>query len=241
MPGRIITLWSAPRSRSTAFFRSMAERGDLTALHEPFCNLKDHGRTEVLGRTLRTVRELKDTIVELAERQGVFLKETTDRSHDPILDDHEFAARITHSFLMRRPDEIAASFYAIKPDMTCEEVGIENLWTTYARVAEFSPSPPPVVDSDDLVADPEMTMARYCRAVGIPFQRAALTWAVGHRREWRLTNEWHESIARSAHFSSQNTVYRATVENTPVLTQFSSHHWPFYERLRALKLTAPNE
>ena len=35
----IFALWSAPRARSTAFFPSMAERGDLTVLHEPFSNL----------------------------------------------------------------------------------------------------------------------------------------------------------------------------------------------------------
>src|SRR6266699_2028245 len=29
-------LWGAPRSRSTAFCRTMIERGDLTGVHEPF-------------------------------------------------------------------------------------------------------------------------------------------------------------------------------------------------------------
>jgi hypothetical protein len=40
MPGSqqapVLMLWSSPRSRSTAFFRMMAERGDFTAVHEPF-------------------------------------------------------------------------------------------------------------------------------------------------------------------------------------------------------------
>jgi hypothetical protein len=40
----VFALWSAPRARSTAFVRSMVERGDLIALHEPFCNLADFGR-----------------------------------------------------------------------------------------------------------------------------------------------------------------------------------------------------
>jgi len=30
----VFALWSAPRARSTAFFRSVAERGDVTVLHE---------------------------------------------------------------------------------------------------------------------------------------------------------------------------------------------------------------
>jgi hypothetical protein len=40
-PG-LIMMWAAPRSRSTAFFRCMLEYG-LVALHEPFCNIADHG------------------------------------------------------------------------------------------------------------------------------------------------------------------------------------------------------
>src|SRR5690348_1759329 len=47
----VFSLWSAPRARSTAFFRSMAERSDMTVLHEPFCNLRDYGETEAGAQT----------------------------------------------------------------------------------------------------------------------------------------------------------------------------------------------
>ena len=49
----VFALWSAPRARSTAFFRSMAERGDMTVLHEPFCNLRDYGETDAGGANVR--------------------------------------------------------------------------------------------------------------------------------------------------------------------------------------------
>ncbi len=42
----VFALWSAPRALSTACFRSMVERGDVIALHEPFCNLADFGETD---------------------------------------------------------------------------------------------------------------------------------------------------------------------------------------------------
>jgi hypothetical protein len=47
----VFALWSAPRTRSTAFFRPMAKRGDMVVLHEPFCNLRDYGETDAGGRT----------------------------------------------------------------------------------------------------------------------------------------------------------------------------------------------
>lgn len=45
----LLMLWSAPRSRSTAFFRMMAERGDFTVVHEPFSYLAEFGYADVAG------------------------------------------------------------------------------------------------------------------------------------------------------------------------------------------------
>ena len=42
-------LWSAPRARSTAFFRMMIERGDFTGVHEPFSYLAEFGYAEAGG------------------------------------------------------------------------------------------------------------------------------------------------------------------------------------------------
>lgn len=234
MSGRLVALWSAPRSRSTAFFRSMLERRDIVALHEPFCDLADHGETEVLGQTLRSLGGLKKVLVELARTETVFLKETTDHPHSALLADSEFAAHMTHTFLVRRPDEIAASYYALKPDMTCAEVGVEHLWRIYVAAAESAPSPPLVIDSSYLVADPDSTMEAYCASIGLPFVSDSLNWAAGGRPEWRQTERWHVTVANTTRFTARTTRYGSTVSNTPLLSEFSAHHWTFYERLLAI-------
>ena len=61
----VFALWSAPRARSTAFFRSMAERGDMTVLHEPFCNLRDYGETDAgdRERSIRLCRSLPGCVM----------------------------------------------------------------------------------------------------------------------------------------------------------------------------------
>ena len=51
-PG-LVTLWAAPRSRSTAVFRSMVEHGGLVTVHEPFDNIGDHGSTKVDGHPVQ--------------------------------------------------------------------------------------------------------------------------------------------------------------------------------------------
>ncbi|HEX4431508.1 MAG TPA: hypothetical protein VHZ96_19725 [Frankiaceae bacterium] len=52
-------LWSAPRSRSTAFFRMMAERGDFTVVHEPFSYLAELGYADVAGERITSAAGLE--------------------------------------------------------------------------------------------------------------------------------------------------------------------------------------
>jgi len=53
----------------------------------------------------------------LREAQGssVFLKDTMDHQYDDVLADRRFLAEARHAFLIRRPEEIAASYYALFP------------------------------------------------------------------------------------------------------------------------------
>jgi len=50
----MLMLWSAPRSRSTAFYRMMIERGDFTGVHEPFSHVAVFGNVEISGGPLAT-------------------------------------------------------------------------------------------------------------------------------------------------------------------------------------------
>jgi hypothetical protein len=70
----VFALWSAPRTRSTAFFRSMVERGDMTVLHEPFCKLRDFGETDAGARTFDSPRTLLDWLLDETHDIRVFLK-----------------------------------------------------------------------------------------------------------------------------------------------------------------------
>jgi len=69
----VFALWSAPRTRSTAFFRSMAERGGMTVLHEPFCNLRDYGETDAGGRTFDSALSLLAWLRDETHGMRVFL------------------------------------------------------------------------------------------------------------------------------------------------------------------------
>jgi hypothetical protein len=75
MPMAVFALWSAPRTRSTAFFRSMVERGDMTVLHEPFCKLRDFGETDAGARTFDSPLSLLDWLRDETHGMSVCLKD----------------------------------------------------------------------------------------------------------------------------------------------------------------------
>jgi hypothetical protein len=239
----VFALWSAPRARSTAFFRSMLERGDLLALHEPLEGLIYLGPIEVRGRTFEAAESLLDWLRDATDGVSVFLKETSGaKVLDLVRADARFLAEARHAFLIRRPEEIAASLHAViesihrtdpeYPDMRLESIGLEALHGLHAAVDRAGGHRPVVIDSDDLVTRPEATMAAYCAAVGLPFLPDALAWEPGERPEWRRTARWHVDASASSRFERRARHYADTVETSDALARFAAHHRPFYEELR---------
>ena len=201
------------------------------------------GDTEVEGRTFESPASLLAWLREETHDVSVFLKETTDsRVREVVLADRRFLAEARHAFLIRRPEEIAASLYAVirpssadaqYPDMRVESIGLEALHELHAAVRDAGGTDPVVIDSDDLVARPEATMAAYCAAVGLPFIPQALTWEPGERAEWRRSARWHADVSATSGFERRERRYTHTVETSDELARFAAHHRPFYEQLHA--------
>lgn len=238
-PPRILALWSAPRSRSTAFLRMMVERGDFLVLHEPFSHVVDFGATTVDGREVRSEPELIAAIRALAGKTPVFFKDTTDFAYPGLLADAAFLGDATHTFIIRDPADMLASYFALTPDLRLADVGIERLSRIYDRVCAVTGRDPVVVSSEDLVACPEQTVRAYCAAVGIPFLPGALSWRPDMLPEWRHTSRWHESTSRTNGFAAPSSAYRHTVANHPLLARYHAYHLPYYERLFSRRLRVP--
>jgi hypothetical protein len=120
--------------------------------------------------------------------------------------------------------------------MRIEEVGLEALHELHAAVGDAGGHPSVVIDSDDLVARPEATMAAYCAAVELPFIPRALTWAPGERPEWRRSARWHSDVSASSGFRQRERRYTHTVESSDELARFAAHHLRFYEQLHVQRL-----
>ncbi len=228
-----LMLWSVPRSRSTAFFRMMAERGDFTVVHEPFSYLVMYGHTDVRGTRAGSEPELVEALLGLNGQ--VFAKETTGVRYPAVLSTPEFLDGWTHTFLIRDPRETIPSYLKLEPDARTESIGFGFLHEIYTAVAERTGRQPVVIDAADLVRDPKKTVEAYCAATGISFIPEALSWRPAQRPEWQPSRRWHETVAASTGFGALSSE-PAPVPDA-VATRYLRHHLPLYEALRARRLT----
>lgn len=235
MPERIpvLALWSAPRSRSTAFARMMAERGDRVVVHEPFSQVVDFGEAKVGDRVAHTERDVLAALRAIAAEDPVFFKDTTDFHYPDLLADRSFLTAATHTFIIRDPAEAIASHHALNPDLGRDEIGFARLHEIFTAVRAATGATPVVIDSDDLLDRSADTVRAYCSAVGIPFLPDALSWQPGMRSEWQATSRWHESTSRTAGFTRGADGAAAAVAANPVLRAYLDFHRPYYEQLRA--------
>jgi hypothetical protein len=232
---RVLVLWSAPRSRSTAFERMMRERGDFTVLHEPFSHLADYGTTTVDDEVISSEPALIAALRQPS--RPLFVKDTTDFHYPHVLADAEFLRGATHTFIIRHPREAIASHFALNPELGRDEIGIARLYEIFAAVLAATGITPVVVDSDDLVRQPAETIERYCALVDIPFVPEALSWAPGMAPGWQRSERWHQDTVTTDTFAPRTQHYETSVEDSPVLAEYLRFHLPFYERLREHRLT----
>ena len=159
---RIVALWGVPRSTSTAFMRMMCNRGDMTCFHEPFGEAFYYGEHPLYpgfrhGDETRpgfTIESVFDNIQQQASRGPVFLKDF------PCYINHmwtpEFLSHFTHSFLIRDPEKTITSYFDKDPDVLECELGFAEQRALFDLLTALNHgTPPPVIDSDDLLDDPE--------------------------------------------------------------------------------------
>jgi hypothetical protein len=214
----------------------MVERGDFLVIHEPFSHCSDFGVAEVGPERVQSEPELIEAILNLSTTSPVFFKDTTDFHYPHLLTHTRFLREATHTFILRHPAAVIASHFALNPQLTCAEIGIERLAEIFEAVVAETGRTPVVIDSEDLVDRPAATVAAYCAEVGIPARPEALTWAPGVLPAWARTSRWHASTAQSSGFTGQARQYQDGVENNPVLAGYLAHHLPYYERLWSARL-----
>ena len=219
---KILTLWATPRSTSTAFEWMMRMRGDMQCFHEPFGEPWYKGESpkwprikadspRVAGLTFESVW---DTLKTAAEKGPVFSKDFPHYVKHMWTD--AFLENFSHSFLIRDPAKVATSMFKHWPDFVLNEIAFVEQRQLFDCLTEKHGITPPVIDSDDLLENPQAIVELYCQAVGIEFKAEALTWEPGDRDEvsWYDGGSWHANLRNSDGLKAQPRQY-IDINNAP--------------------------
>ncbi|RKS08418.1 hypothetical protein DFP74_4115 [Nocardiopsis sp. Huas11] len=214
----------------------MDERGDLAVVHEPFSHVVDFGEAVIGDRVATSESGVIDALRRLSRDVPVFFKDTTDFHYPGLLADTDFLRDAAHTFLIRDPEEVIASHFALDPDADREAMGFRRLHEIHAAVDRVVGRRPPVITAEDLVETPERTVEAYCAAVGLPYRSHALSWEPGMLPSWRRAERWHHDVAHTSGFSRGTRTYQHTVHNHARLASYRAYHEPYYQALHATRL-----
>lgn len=221
----------------------MRERGDFDCLHEPFGEAWYQGETPLWPRFRPgekttpglTIESVWADIQRRAERGPVFLKDFPHYIAHMWTD--ELLAPLTHAFLIRDPAKTITSIYDKWPDFDAGEVGFPEQRALFDRIAEAG-TPPPVIDSDDLLENPETMTALWCEAVDIPFLKSALSWEPGPRDEvsWWDGGSFHANLRASDGLKPQKRKYVELDAAPERVRDVHAQMKPHYDHLYAHRL-----
>ena len=243
---RILVLWATPRSTSTAFEWMMRMRGDMTCFHEPF------GEAWYKGEDARWPRIKADSpriegltfdrvwqdLQAAAEKGPVFSKDFPHYVEHMWSD--EFLDNFTHSFLVRDPAKVTTSMAKHWPDFVLKESAFVEQRALFDRLADKLGETPPVIDSDDLLENPQGIVEAYCNAVKIPFIPEALSWEPGKRDEvsWYDGGSWHANLRDSDGLKPQPRRYIDISEASDHVKEIYETCLPHYQHLYQHRLVA---
>ena len=78
----------------------------------------------------------------------------------------EWSDGLVNAFLIRAPEAVLASYSQKRDDFTLEEIGLPAQAELFDRAADRLGRAPPVVESQDVLADPRGVLSALCAACG---------------------------------------------------------------------------
>jgi len=234
--GTRIAMWSGPRTISTALMRAWGSRPDTVVIDEPLygfylarTGLPHPGRDEVIKTMQNEWRGVLDqlTLTPFPAGKTVFYAKHMTHHLLPEVDRSALTA-LRHAHLIRDPRQLLASYARVRAQPTLEDLGLAQ------QVEIFRMFGGPVVDSGDILRQPEPALRALCDALAVPFDPAMLSWPAGPRdTDGVWARHWYEGVWQSTGFGP----YRErAAELPPELEPLAELCQPFYEELSAHRI-----
>jgi hypothetical protein len=232
---KVINLISGPRNLSTAIMYSFAQRKDMTVLDEPFYGYylnnasleNEHPSQKEILQTME-LREEKvvEDINSLSKKKNVFVK---GMAHHYLTETPEFILNWENVILIRHPKKLIASFSKVIHTPTLNDIGIKKASELFLFLKKNGKTPI-VIDSDELLKNPETYLKKLCGLLNIPFSEKMLQWKKGEIKEDGIwAKHWYGNVHNSEGFAVQKSSSQPLPEHLDPLLKEAL---PYYETLK---------
>lgn len=205
-----IAMWSGPRNISTAMMRAFSSRADTVVSDEPFYGayLKTTGDPQPMVEEVIASMDCDWHSVARACTGPVpggkpvwYQKQMAHHMVGPVgIDD---LSGLSHAFLIRDPRRVVASYAQKRGEHRPDHLGIGRQREYFEREAVRLGHAPPVVDSADVLRDPQEALSALCAALGISWDPAMLSWPAGrHPRDGIWAGHWYDRVEASTRFEA---------------------------------------
>ncbi|XP_071943819.1 uncharacterized protein [Antedon mediterranea] len=209
-----------------------------------------------------TYKFIKENILEAEypDKKVVFVK---DMSHGIAWKLHMLPEGYRHAFLIRNPVKVFTSWKKVlekigkalstvyllanKNSIIPENYGFGESFQLYEHLVKYGIEPNPVIiDSDDLLENPEIILREFCKRTGIQYKDELLNWNAGDSvvQKWKssdllmqgnqLCGYYEDAFASQNFYKSPPAADRKDIpEDVKICVDASM---PYYEKMYALRL-----
>ncbi|MEO1919073.1 MAG: hypothetical protein ABGW81_05080 [Paracoccaceae bacterium] len=118
--------------------------------------------------------------------------------------------------------------------LALDDIGLKQQAEIFDQIATEIGEKPVVVDSDDILANPEIVLREICYNIGFDFQTTMLNWPKGgHKDDGAWASHWYKSVWESEGFAKPAA---STSELSDEGSTLSNQALRYYEKLRERRI-----
>jgi len=139
----------------------------------------------------------------------------------------DFLHSTRNIFLVRDPGDMLPSLTIQLPHAGLSDTGLQRQWELFQSLTDSGQNPV-ILDSRELLLNPEIVLRKLCGHLGLEFKTDMLTWKAGARPEdgvW--APHWYHAVHKSTGFAP----FVAKSEFPDHLLELLDTCMPFYEKL----------
>ena len=237
-----IAMWSGPRNISTAMMYSFDNRQDTTCIDEPLyahylahTGISHPGVQEVIDDGETDWRVVVDTICGNIPNQAEIWYQKHMTHHLLPHMDLDWISNLKNCLLIRNPREVILSLSKKTDQIDTRATGLPEQIRLLDHILETTGKQPTIVDSQDILKNPEKMLSKLCDDLNIPFDSTMLTWQAGPRNcDGIWAKHWYDAVWASTNFAPYKP---RTGILTPEHQAISDECQVHYDRLHSLRLT----